>query len=691
MASPITNFRVTPPLTAPGSPLRVSWSHPSQRGFKIAVYRGSSRGQPPEYGTIRPDARDLAGGAHTVWNRNTRSVTFRDRLPTSGRVCNGTYEVRMYVVDDTDGLRSNEPSLSERAAISGVPCSSAVPRYTQPAPRLSSPTRNQVFQGTNVYVAWTIPSPGSQSRIKISIYRAVDILDNGEPRPGVTPRWGTSTFAQLSASSRSHWITYGERNITFRYSLSTVAATTNGAIPVGLWVLRMRYENSVGDQSLAAWVPFEVRGTTPAPPPDFPEPGEPEAGEGRGVHWLTARRDARADQALELDWNAVFASGQEQSAFRIRRNLSAGPNTGDSYYSTGGWTDTNTDAANLIASAATALTVPGLATGRVPASSWGDPGWGEHNFYVTGTDVGGVVCAESPALLVNPYLPISISGLTFDTTGTSPSLSFNVTAAGTNNTARDVRIRAWPQGIITSGQPRPEPSFGTVTYLGQPLDEEDVGAYWAPISPALALGANGAVTFAMTESESFSDTLHAGTWVVDVQVRDAFGLVSNTLSGQITWNPAPTKEWTLHAYRVEAFVNPREGTLRVPGRPPHYGITLSNTTTGLAPGIAIGLFAVLTGTEADNGNAVTIQRREFARSDGAQRDVTPRDLPIELDDQVSDLRNPNFWNTNLVRPAARGREVWFFDRLPVPGVEYEYRSINYNRETGGRNVSPWVP
>lgn len=680
-------------LTQVGGFLITRWTSTDQVEAKIAIYRGGSRGQRPDYGTVRYRGQSLqATGAHLIPAINLSRLRWDGNVPTSGRLSNGTYEVRIYYINE-DGERS--ATVSGTITISGVGGGASRERYPLDPAMFTSPTFNQVFNNTNVVVSWNAIT--GQAGYKVSIYRDDDVDDNYEPYPGVSPVYGTIRPGLRNDPVRSHWAVGSANSVTF----SDTSSNANAQIADGNWVARMRWRNSVGEQSKVVVAPFSVTSVKVFEEPDPETIGAPPQGQGLGVHWLTDQMNARVDRDLVLDWNAVFQSGLDQKSFRIRRNLSAGPMSGDSYLrlpDSGGieWTATATSV-NDIESALTRIAASRQGSTANPATDWGDPTWGTHQFFVTATDTDDTISSESSALTVLPYKTFNIINAVTSGADVQPALNATQANQNTNNWMVDYKIAVYASELVVAGQPLPPPSFGTVRFLDQPLDAP--GAHWTPMPPytSAPLGVGEPIQALLVEFQaneeriSLNETLQAGTWTIRLKGRDRFGNETNTLQvDSFTHNPPAPRTRQPYLYVVQEFDHP---TVRISGQPANYGLTLATPTTGLIPGIAIGIYATQIGTlQQAEGNRIIIERREFEREDGTPPDRTPVRLPINIDDRELAYGAPTIWNSALQSvPLGTGVAYWWFDRTPESGVQYEYRIITSLLASGGRAISAWYP
>ena len=256
--------------------LITTWSATDQRSYKLSVTRTPYfSGKPPEYGTERQrgDFEDT-GSAHLIHNSSHRGLVWGRSSGTSGRVCTGTYVVRMYYINTR-----NERSItvqSDPISVTGIACPEPETDRDDPAPgelpapTITAPTEGQVIAGENVRAAWTVPTgqPGvHQSDFIIAIYHPDDVRADDEPLRAAT--YGTiQNVAQAENWQSAIWVPGNAREITF--TDQGASRETNDKVcnsPAGRsWVMRLRYRNAQGTRSAAAVRKFMVTGV-PCPAP----------------------------------------------------------------------------------------------------------------------------------------------------------------------------------------------------------------------------------------------------------------------------------------------------------------------------------------------------------------------------------------------------------------------------------------
>ena len=156
------------------------WTSTNQKAFKISVTRvRNGRLEPePTYGTERynghfQDHIDETGDpqAHLITSDGD-FVIWDGQGEASGTICNGTWEIRMYYIDQDD---ERSPTVSRRITVRNVPCPAEPAADDEeeqgelPAPTLSLPAArgaNNDHPAINVVLTWTVPSGETQAFYK---------------------------------------------------------------------------------------------------------------------------------------------------------------------------------------------------------------------------------------------------------------------------------------------------------------------------------------------------------------------------------------------------------------------------------------------------------------------------------------------------------------------------------------------
>ena len=706
------------------------WTSVNQKAFKISVtrVRGGRLEAEPTYGTERWNGhfadhirRTGDPQAHLIYS-DTADIVIWDGLgEASGTICNGTWEIRLYYINQND---ERSATVSERITVSGVPCPGepATDDETEqgelPAPVLSLPSAlgtNNSHPGINVVLTWTVPGGNTQAEYKASIYRAQDVNSLNEPLDGVKPVYGSiREESQRDDPVRSHWVPGGTKSITF----SDTSPNGNAQICSGAYVARVRYEDGQDARSAAGSIRFEVSAITcPAPLPTPDEADAPAITPGTaGTIRLTpdprwsptyARSngwDIPAYENLLLRWSVVFASGLPQARVTIQRQVTAivrnasGTEVSRStvaHYWNGNSTGTIWQTApTSVARGANYVSLKGNAPANsTRAGNWLQYWWGQNGAanrwqnsapasptgnYTIYTNIQFLISVLDSAgnRVVSDWFvfqPQSFPAFTLTRQAHARLLRFRMTLSdvtiGSSNRITEFKVAVYKRNDDgTQG----EIVAGTTRFRGQPLDAP--GAHWAPIQ-LLGVEETVIVEADITPSIYFSGWIPAGNYIVAARIRDLFNQTSYRRTHHLlNYAPGDPQVRDIQPVRLADLDN---------GSP-----TFDPPLTGLDPGIGVAvIYYTPTGTDASDPtpNDILIERREFSRTDNQPLNLEPQEIFVWADRATDRPSAPSFAN-------IQGAAIWYFYDMSVEsGVQYQYRVTLIDTRTGGRRVRAWTP
>lgn len=333
---------VAPVLTArvQSGYLVTSWTSTNQHAFKVSITKvvGGRLEDEPSYGTEARKGqfaseleRDGTPQAHLITGSSEQRIRWDGRRYSSGRVCNGDYEVRMYYIND-QGERSTTDSA--RVRVDGYQCTDPSVGTLDnrdgelPAPTITMPTEGQTINASNVLLVWTIPDDYAQVEYKAAVYPE-DRIDPETNNTLGPPLYGTiRSEAHRDSHIRAHWAVGGTDRATF----SDTSNNANNQICDGDYVVRLRYRDGLGNESLPAVRRFKVTGV-PCDPPDA-TPEEPTAPtiptDTGGMLTIKRIRPYRTGIGYPIDtsrndfieWYPVFGSGRPQAEYEMWRVVS---------------------------------------------------------------------------------------------------------------------------------------------------------------------------------------------------------------------------------------------------------------------------------------------------------------------------------------------------------------------------------
>ena len=234
------------------------WTSTNQKAFKISVtkVRNGRLESEPTYGTERWNGhfqdhirRTGDPQAHLIYSADADIVIWDGIGEASGTICNGTWEIRMYYINQDD---ERSPTVSQRITVSGVPCpgepasDDEVEQGELPAPVLSLPSAQGIGQQPSRYQCGT-DLDGTRCQRKPNTRRVFTgrrmWTTTTNLWRGARPVYGSiREESQRDDPVRSHWVPGGRKSITF----SDTSPNGNARICDGSYVARVRYRGRAG-------------------------------------------------------------------------------------------------------------------------------------------------------------------------------------------------------------------------------------------------------------------------------------------------------------------------------------------------------------------------------------------------------------------------------------------------------------